>query len=99
VQVIHDDPESGRPVIITGLMKDISSDGCQLCVPQGIAADTLWIRLFGSDPQEEFIECRVKWRGDAAPTATHSCGIQFERVLNRAEFQEVLSIGVPVAPV
>lgn len=93
VQVIHEDPESTRPVIITGLMKDISSDGCQLSVPQVVPVDKLWIRLFGSDPEEEFIECRIMWNKKAGSVASPSCGVHFERVLNRAEFQEVLATG------
>lgn len=93
VQVILEDAvrPTGRPEIILGLMKNFSAEGCSLFVQGGIAADTLWIRVFGRDPSEEFIECRVVWTGDAPPEEMKPCGVQFERTLSREEFQARLA--------
>ena len=92
-RVIHDDSEgqASRPGVTLGLMKDISAEGCKLLVPSSVAADRLWVRMFGHDPEREFIECQVMWREDSPEDAMQPCGVQFQRVLCREEFEKAFA--------
>lgn len=100
VQVIQDNADcpGARPEIDLGFITDVSAEGCRLLVPRGLAADRFWVRLLGTDPQLEFIECRIRWTTATPGKGIQPCGVQFERMLSREEFQELLAARTPESP-
>ena len=98
VQVIslRADQADTRPDVRTGWTEDVSSTGAKLLICGPLAADTFWIRIPESNRRNEFIECRVKWRDESGLRLSNEncrCGVEFQRVLSREEFDEVLASG------
>ena len=98
VQVISlcTDGTGVRPNITTGWTEDVSTTGARLLVCGSVSDDRIWIRIPESDRRDKFIECRVMWRDNAREgcmKANRRCGVRFERILTRGEFDQVLSNG------
>lgn len=100
VQVIslRNDEAGVRPSITTGWSEDVSATGARLLICSSVSDDRVWIRIPESDRRDKFIECRVMWRDSAREgcrEANRRCGVRFERILTREEFDQVLSSGTP----
>ena len=87
-----------RSVMNVGWSEEVSASGAKLLLPQSVAADRFWVRFPGSARQDAFFDCRVQWREtDSTPAMTgrseslHRCGVQFQRLLTREEFDKVLA--------
>lgn len=81
-----------------GWIKDVSTTGAMLLTPHSVFADRFWIRVTGTALQGEFIECHIRWRENLPDGTTqrtsdgmYFCGVQFDRMLSRDEFDTVLS--------
>lgn len=87
------------PTITSGWIENISSTGAKLLIAQDVQDDRFWIRLNDGVATLSFIECQVCWRdvirlseNRSACAPYNTCGVQFARTLNHAEFDEVLAV-------
>ena len=92
---LPDDNSTVRCDVSLGWTVDVSTTGAKLVLSRSVSADRFWVRFLGEDV---FIECRVQWREDTPAGANsrrsgalHRCGVRFERILNREEFEKVLT--------
>jgi hypothetical protein len=79
---------------------DVSTTGTRLLLPSSFTEERFWIRFSGANPPDPFIECRIQWRDDfpteetsRQPEALHLYGVQFQRLLTRDEFAQLLTSG------
>lgn len=79
---------------------DVSTTGTRLLLPSSFSEERFWIRFPGTSQPDPFIECRVQWRDDFPTNETsghlealHRCGVQFQRLLTREEFAQLLASG------
>jgi hypothetical protein len=90
-----------EPTITSGWIEDISSTGARLLVSQDVQVDRFWIRLNDGVAFVSFIECQVCWRDagrrphDMSACAPYNaCGVQFDRTLTHAEFDQVMAVAI-----
>ncbi|REJ90778.1 MAG: PilZ domain-containing protein [Planctomycetota bacterium] len=90
-----------RPVITLGWTEDVSAGGAKLLIDASLAPSQFWIRIPESARRNQFVECRVRWSetGHGLPNGHCRCGVEFQRILSREEFDEVLSCGTFVGDV
>ena len=79
---------------------DVSTTGTRLLLPVSFSEERFWVRFPGTVQPDPFVECRVQWREEVpADTASgqleslHHCGVQFQRLLTRDEFANLLASG------